>query len=75
MILLFSTFVYNRVNSSITVLQLAAVITERGVGEGAGDAPFTMTHGFPPHVINDGELGLSLDAAGLVSASVTLKKV
>ncbi len=55
-----------KVNTSITVLQLAAIVAEQA---GQGDQPFSLSSGFPPQDLTDHEA--TIEAAGLKGASIT----
>ena len=57
-----------KVNTKITVLQLAALISEQA---GQDDAPFTLLAGFPPKELTD--RNATVEAAGLKGASLTQK--
>jgi len=58
-----------KVNTSITVLQLAAVVAEQTPGD--GDEPFSLSAGFPPAALTDGDA--TIEGAGLRGASITQK--
>ena len=56
-----------QVNTSITVLQLAAIVAEQT----PGDAPFSLSAGFPPVALVDA--AATVESAGLKGASITQK--
>ena len=60
-----------KLNTAITVRQLAAAI--RNAQEGAGPDAFSLSAGFPPKDLADGEV--SLKDAGLAGASIVQKSV
>lgn len=60
-----------KLNKHHTVHDLVAMIRHRAGGGGEADAPYFLCAGFPPKDVTD--LTLSLEAAGLVGASIVQK--